>query len=417
MYLTVKQRLKHLTTEEYASLRFLCRTAKNLAKQGIYNVRQHYFQERKYLNYEKNYVLLKGSENYRILNSNMAQQILKSVDGSFQAFFKLRKLASEGKYPLQAAHLPHYLPRDGFYPLIIRMIRIGRDNTFVVPMSNGYAKEHGRIAIRLPEPLHDKKIKEIRILPRQNARFFEVQYVYEAEMITHNLDETKALAVDFGVNNLMACVSSTGQSFLIDGKRLKAANQWYNRQLSRLQGIHDKQRLGRRRTRRMQAVTDKRNRYVDDYLHKAVKLVVGYCIQNRIGTLVAGYNVTFQRNVSLGTKNNQNFVMIPFGRLREMLSYLCRLHEITYVEQEESYTSKASFWDRDEIPVYNDDNPRQYAFSGKRVKRGLYMTASGTVLNADINGALNILRKSNVVSLTALYARGAVDTPARIRVA
>ena len=417
MYLTVKQRLKHLTTEEYASLRFLCRTAKNLANQGIYNVRQHYFQERKYLNYEKNYVLLKGSENYRILNSNMAQQILKSVDGSFQAFFKLRKLASEGKYPLQAARLPHYLPRDGFYPLIIRMIRIGRDNTFVVPMSNGYAKEHGRIAIRLPEPLHDKKIKEIRILPRQNARFFEVQYVYEAETITHDLDETKALAVDFGVNNLMACVSSTGQSFLIDGKRLKAANQWYNRQLSRLQGIHDKQRLGRRRTRRMQAVTDKRNRYVDDYLHKAVKLVVDHCIRNRIGTLVAGYNVTFQRNVSLGTKNNQNFVMIPFGRLREMLSYLCRLYEITYVEQEESYTSKASFWDRDEIPVYNDDNPRQYAFSGKRVKRGLYMTASGTVLNADINGALNILRKSNVVSLTALYARGAVDTPARIRVA
>ena len=109
--------------------------------------------------------------------------------------------------------------------------------------------------------------------------------------------------------------------------------------------------------------------------------------------------------------------MIPFGRLREMLSYLCRLHGITYVEQEESYTSKASFWDRDEIPVYNDDNPRQYVFSGKRVKRGLYMTASGTVLNADINGALNILRKSNVVSLTALYDSGAVDTPARIRVA
>src|SRR5699024_2194833 len=135
----------------------LCRTAKNLANQGIYNVRQHYFQERKYLNYEKNYVLLKGSENYRILNSNMAQQILKSVDGSFQAFFKLRKLASEGKYPLRAARLPHYLPRDGFYPLIIRMIRINRDHTFVVPMSNGYAKEHGRIAIRLPEPLHDKK--------------------------------------------------------------------------------------------------------------------------------------------------------------------------------------------------------------------------------------------------------------------
>lgn len=118
----------------------------------------------------------------------------------------------------------------------------------------------------------------------------------------------------------------------------------------------------------------------------------------------------------MGKRNNQTFVMIPFGKMREKLEYLCELNGIVYYEQEESYTSKASFFDKDELPVYNDDNPKEYIFSGRRIHRGLYKSGSGYVFNADVNGALNILRKSNVVSLDALYARGGVDTPARIRV-
>ena len=100
-----------------------------------------------------------------------------------------------------------------------------------------------------------------------------------------------------------------------------------------------------------------------------------------------------------------------------MLQYLCELNGIVFVKQEESYTSKASFWDDDDIPVYDADSPQKYRFSGNRIHRGLYKTASGKTLNADVNGALNIMRKSNVVSLTAIYARGEVDTPIRIRIA
>ncbi len=112
----------------------------------------------------------------------------------------------------------------------------------------------------------------------------------------------------------------------------------------------------------------------------------------------------------MGKQNNQNFVNIPFGKLREKLEYLCRLYGIHYVEQEESYTSKASFFDKDEIPIYHADNPQNYTFSGKRVKRGLYQCANGKTLNVDVNGALNILKKSNVVSLRGLYDRGELDT-------
>ena len=119
----------------------------------------------------------------------------------------------------------------------------------------------------------------------------------------------------------------------------------------------------------------------------------------------------------MGKGNNQTFINIPYGLLVKKLTYLCKLYGIEFVLQEESYTSKASFWDEDDIPVYNPNDKSTYVFSGKRVHRGLYKTANGKTINADINGALNILRKSNVVSLDTLYARGDVNTPIRIRVA
>ena len=161
----------------------------------------------------------------------------------------------------------------------------------------------------------------------------------------------------------------------------------------------------------------KRNNRVNDYISKAAKRIINYCIEHKIGKLVCGYNATFQRNSKLGKANNQNFVNIPYGSLRAKLEYLCQLNGISFTEQEESYTSKASFWDRDDMPVYNADNPQKYAFSGKRIFRGLYKTSTGRRLNADVNGALNTLRKSNVVDLSVLYSRGELNTPVRIRVA
>ena len=152
-------------------------------------------------------------------------------------------------------------------------------------------------------------------------------------------------------------------------------------------------------------------------MSKAARKVIDYCVANDIGTLVVGYNETFQRGSHIGKQNNQNFVNIPYGKLRVKLEYLCELNGITFVKQEESYTSKASFWDKDILPVYNCDDPKEYHFSGKRVHRGLYRTAGGKTFNADINGALNIMRKSSVVDMTILYSRGEVDTPVRIRIA
>ena len=416
MYLTVKQQVKHLSKEDYRTIKELCHTAKNLANEAIYNIRQYFFTEGEFLKYEKNYTLLKNSSNYKALNSNMAQQILKEVDGSFKSFFGLLKLAKQGKYAFKDCKLPRYLPKDGYTTLVIGFVRLN-GNKLMLPFSNSFKKTHKPVEITIPPILVDKKIKEIRIIPKNNARFFEIQYIYEAECIQRNLNKNHALALDLGINNLVTAVTSNGRSFIIDGRRLKSINQWFNKENARLQSIKDKQHFGKKPTNRQKAIARDRNNKVNDYMNKAARKVVDYCITNNIGTLVVGYNETLQRNNHLGKQNNQNFVNIPFGQLRSKLEYLCELNDIIFVKQEESYTSKSSFWDKDDLPVYNADNPQEYSFSGKRVHRGLYQTASGKTLNADINGALNIMRKSSVVDMNILYGRGEVDTPIRIRIA
>ena len=416
IYLTVKQQVKHLSKEDYITIKKLCHTAKNLANEAIYNVRQYYFAEGEFLKYEKNYALLKNSPNYKTLNSNMAQQILKEVDCSFKSFFGLLKLAKQGKYAFTDCKLPNYLPKDGYTTLIIGFVRLN-GNKLVLPFSNSFKKTHKSVEITIPPILLDKTIKEIRIIPKANARFFEIQYIYEAECIQRNLNTNNALALDLGVNNLVTAVSNSGKSFIVDGKRLKSINQWFNKENARLQSIKDKQHLGKKPTNKQKAAARNRNNKVNDYMNKAARMVIDYCINNDIGTLIVGYNETFQRNSHIGKQNNQNFVNIPYGQLRNKLEYLCKLNGIVFVKQEESYTSKSSFWDRDDIPVYNADNPKEYSFSGRRTHRGLYKTASGKTFNADVNGALNIMRKSRVVDINILYSRGEVDTPIRIRIA
>ena len=416
MYLTVKQHVKHLSKEDYKSIKLLCHIAKNLANEAIFNVRQYFFNEDEYLNYEKNYVLLKNSVNYKMLNSNMAQKIIKEVDGSFKSFFGLLKLAKKGKYSFKDCKLPHYLPKDGFTTLVIGFVRLS-GNKLILPFSNSFRKNHDNVEITIPPILKDKKIKEITIIPESKARFFEIQYVYETDIIQRNLNTDNALALDLGVNNLVTAVSTEGKTFIIDGRKLKSINQWFNKENARLQSIKDKQKYGDKPTERQKNIARNRNNKVNDYMSKAARIIINYCINNNIGILICGYNETFQHNSNMGKENNQSFVNIPYGKLRSNLEYLCELNNIQFVKQEESYTSKASFWDNDEIPVYNCDNPKEDKFSGLRVHRGLYKTKTGKKFNADVNGALNILKKSNVVDIKILYSRGDVDTPIRIRVA
>ena len=413
MYLTLKQQVKHLSKKEFRNLKYLCHIAKNLKNQAIYNVRQHYFNNKKYLSYNENYKMLKNSENYKKLNSNMAQQILKEIDESFKSFFALLKLAKNGQYNGKIK-LPNYLDKDGFTTLVIGFVRL-KDDMLIVPYSNSFKKTHQEVKVKLPSVLKDKKIKEIRIIPKQHSRYFEIQYIYEVKEVQRELNKGNVLGIDSGIDNLCTCVTNTGASFIIDGRKLKSINQYYNKINAKLQSIKDKQKI-ERTTLRQKRITRKRNNRINDYLSKAARAIVNYCLNNDIGKIVLGYNEDFQRNSNIGSINNQNFVNIPYGKLRDKLIYLCKLYGIEFKLQEESYTSKASFFDGDEIPIYDKENLQEYIFSGKRIKRGLYQTSAGKLINADYNGALNILRKSKVVDLSVLYNRGELNTPKRIRV-
>ena len=414
MYLTLKQQVKHLSKKEFRNLKYLSHIAKNLTNEAIYNIRQYYFNKKEYLSYNENYKIIKNSENYKKLNSNMAQQILKEVDGSFKSFFELLKLAKNGQYDNKKIKLPKYLAKDGFTTLVIGFVRL-KDGMLIIPYSNSFRKTHEEIAIKLPPILKGKKIKEIRIIPKQHSRYFEIQYTYEVEEVQRELNKENGLGIDLGIDNLCTCVTNNGASFIIDGRKLKSINQYYNKINAKLQSIKDKQKI-ERTTLRQKRIARKRNNRIEDYLSKAARIIINYCLNNNIGKLILGYNEDFQRNSNIGNINNQNFVNIPYGKLRNKLIYLCKLYGIEFKLQEESYTSKASFFDGDEIPIYDKENLQEYVFSGKRIKRGLYQTKKGKLINADCNGALNILRKSKVVDLSILYNRGELNIPKRIRV-
>jgi len=414
MYLTVKNQLRGLSSHDYETLRLLCRLSKNLYNEGLYSVRQFYFQERQFLKYESNYHTCKNSENYKILNTDIAQQTLRIVDRNFKSFFALLKKARTGSYLYSQVKIPHYLDKEGYFLLVIPRIKI-KDGYFAVPMSREFKKEHGEILLRIPPNLEDKNIKEVRIIPKYQARFFEIEFIYEQPEYEVSLDPNKFLGIDLGLDNLASCVTNEGASFIIDGKQLKSYNRLYNMENAKLQSIKDKQ--GTRKLTAQQCLNlRKRNRRINHGISVAVKRIVDYCLDNQIGNIVVGCNTGWKQNINIGKRNNQNFVQIPHGTLRLKLQYLCALYGINYVEQEESYTSKASFFDNDDIPIYNADNPQKHEFSGRRISRGQYRIADGYILNADINGALNILRKCNLIDLTALQDRGCVSQPQRIRV-
>ena len=179
-----------------------------------------------------------------------------------------------------------------------------------------------------------------------------------------------------GLDNLATCVTNNGKSFIVDGRRLKSINQWYNKQNARLQSIKDKQKLQKRITNRQAINNRNRNNKINDYMNKTARKIINYCLDNNIGNLVCGYNETFQKDTNIGKVNNQNFTQIPLGKLREKLEYLCMFYGIGFIKQEESYTSKASFFDQDKLPIYSADNPHKYDFSGKRIKHRQYSLRS-----------------------------------------
>ena len=411
MYKTQKNQIRGISKAGFVALQTLCRLTKNLYNVGLYQIRQFFFLENSFLRYESNYHKCKSNENYKLLHTDIAQQTLKVVDRSFRSFFNLIKKAKTGDYQFNKIGLPQYLNKDGYFPLIMPRVII-KDGFFKVPMSREFKKEYGEVKIPFPQRLNSDKLKEVRIHPKYNCQFFEVEFITEDEPQIVKFTSDNALAVDFGVNNLTTCISTNGASFIIDGKKLKSYNQWYNKENARLQSIKDKQKI-KGLTKRQSQLLLKRNNQIKDYLNKTARFIIENCLKLDIGTLIVGVNKGWKQEVNIGSRNSQNFVQIPHYSLRQKLKTLCEYYGIRYVEQEESYTSKASALDNDIIPTYNPDISINNTFSGKRVKRGLYRSKDGTTVNSDSNGAWNIGRKSKHKGFSQVSS-GLLTSPLRI---
>lgn len=419
MYLTQTNYIRHLSKDQYEAILEMCTYANNLYNVGLYQIRQHFFATGKYLRYEENYHLCKGNENYKLLQAGVSQQILRICDHSIQSFFALLSKKKSGGYD-KKVHIPHYRARGGKYLLVLSTNAINIKNGYlIVPMSRAFAKQHpdlDPIHIPVPDRISGKHIAEVRIVPVLSGKALKIQYCYEQEAELQNLNADNALAIDVGLDNLASCVATTGTSFIVDGRKLKSINQWYNKQLAHYASIKDHQGI-KGFTARMSSIADKRSRQVTDYMHKAARYIVNYCIANDIGTLIVGHNVDQKQSVNMGKSGNQKFVQIPFDQFRTYLKCLCERYGIVYIETEESYTSKASFLDGDDIPVFDAKNPYTDTFSGKRVKRGLYRTKENTLVNADINGACNIAKKGKQNLNIEGLCRGFLASPLRIRIA
>ena len=259
-----------------------------------------------------------------------------------------------------------------------------------------------------------KNISQFRIVPKNNYIVLEV--VYEASIKELLKDNKRYMSIDLGIDNLASCSSNVTNSFIINGKPVKSINQFYNKKKAKLQSeleIKNKKKT----SKQIQNLTLKRNNKIKDYFHKASRYIVNQLVNQSINTLIIGKNDGWKQETNIGKKNNQNFVNIPHQIFINQLKYKCKLEGINVIEQEESYTSKVSFLDNDYIPTYQVDD-ELFKSSGKRIKRGLYKTFNCSIINADINGSLNIMRKYlNVVcdEIISPANRGFVVNPVKIR--
>lgn len=293
--------------------------------------------------------------------------------------------------------LPKYRKSTGYalvtYPkqalkLVGDMIKIPLGNT----VKRWFKLDN--FTLPMPSNLKFEDIKELRILPRN--RCFYIEFVYEKEPTPDlKLNPQSALAIDPGINNWLSCVSNIGTSFIVDGRKVKSLNQLYNKRISTLKegkphGYWDDQ---------LAHITEKRNCQMRDAVNKAARLVVDHCIKHHISTVVFGWNKGQRQEVNLG-KTTQSFVQIPTAKLKERVKQQCECNNIKFIETEESHTSKTSFLDGDFLPTFGAKPVRAcvsegegWKPSGKRIKRGIYCTKIGILINADLNAAANIFRK------------------------
>jgi putative transposase len=383
----VEQHVISRNDSRYGAIDAAAFASKNLYNAALYLVRQTFIFEHRYLNYNEVQKRMQSHEAYKALPAKVSQRVLMQLHHNWESCFKARAAYEEdpSKF-LGQPKLPKYKHKsEGRNILVYTIQAISRSKN---GLKQGIIKP-SMLPIAVKTKQDPTTISQVRIVPRKG--FYVVEVVYERAPIQASVNPAFYAGIDLGINNL-ATVASNKPGFVpvvVNGRPVKSINQFYNKRKAELQ-----KKLGKTgTTNRMERMTNKRNRRINLYMHTASRKIIDLLVKEDIGMLVIGKNDGWKQEIEMGKRNNQNFVQIPHARFIAMLTYKAQLVGITVLITEESYTSKASFLDRDPFPVRNPDDDSKHAFSGKRIKRGLYRASNNRYINADLNGAYNIIRK------------------------
>lgn len=395
---TLNQHIKQLSTIEFEELSRMCTESRKLYNSALYIINCYFKETNKYLGYNEVYHIIKTNDHYKALPSKIAQQILRLVDKNFRSFFTLLQKKHRGEYAAQVKS-PRYLHKDSKYLLILPSDQVS--------LYKGKLKVTK--GLRIPFTYEIKGvIKQVIIIPHKDNNYYTISIQYDEVPNTNlNLDKSKCLAIDLGLNNFASCITNIGHSFIVNGKPLKAYNQFYNKSKAKIQG-ELKTKNNKHWSNRLSRLNINRSNWINNYLNQTVSYIIKQCLSNNIGTLVCGYNETWKQEINLGSKTNQNFVSIPFFLFKRKLESKCNDHFIDFILQEESYTSKCSFLDNEPIE-------KQETYKGQRVKRGLFKTSTNIMCNADVQAAGNILRKAVPNASWSNGIEGSIVSPVKLK--
>lgn len=393
----------HISYNEIDSICFL---AKNLYNKANYIIRQEFFLTSKekeaglrdhaiWIRYGLIQKQLQNDNDfdYIQLPRKVSQQILRVLDKNWKSFFESVKdwVINPEKY-LGRPKPPRYKHKTkGRVVLAYTQQAISKKEIGI-----------GLSGTQIKISTQQTNIQQVRIVPKISNYVIEIIYKKEVEDL--NLNKNNIAGIDMGLDNLAAITSNVNEAspLIINGRPLKSLNQYYNKEKAKLQSF-----VGDKTSHRLNQLTNKRNRKVDDYLHKSSRMIVNHCIKNNIGTIVIGYNEQWKTEINLGRRNNQAFINIPHARFIQMIKYKCRLVGIEVKLTEESYTSKCSFIDFESLE-------RQDKYVGKRIFRGLFISKENKKINADCNGSGNIIRKVIPSAFDGYGIEGVVVHPVRV---
>ena len=379
---STEREIIYSTDERFDLIKNLCHLSKNLYNASLYDVRQYYFETKLYRTWQSQAPLFSKNKqpDYYALQSHLAQQVLMQVGRQFLSFFNNKSNKKK--------RIPKYKDKNGYNVITFNKVTISRQidfDEYKQIYTYTLCKRSYNLKIKSTKP----NVKMVKFVYDEVNDLIKCFKIYEVERPKLKKDNSRYFSIDPGLNNIVSIYNNIGiRPLLYNGRPIKSINQYYNKTNAKLRSELPN---NIKSSKRLKQLSFKRNNKIDYEMHKISTHIIKEALKNNISKIIIGNNVGWKNEINIGRRNNQNFVNIPHTKLFNQLLYKGLLNGIEVIFTEESYTSKASFFDKDELPIYGEND--NYKFSGKRISRGLYKDSKGNLWNADLNGGGNIMRK------------------------